>query len=59
MDRECIGWGFACWACMKSMTDSQITDICERHSDVFELKDNTVNFTKMFINEAAKVDSLS
>ena len=59
MDREYIIWGFVCKTCIPDMTDDQVRDICERHSDVFEIKEDKVNFTKEFLDETSKMDGLS
>jgi len=55
MERERIVWGLVCWGCMGDMTDEMITDICDRHSDVFELKDSEVKLTKVFLKEATNL----
>ena len=59
MDREYVVWGLVCWSCIKDMTDDQIIDICERHSDAFEIQEGKVKLTKTFIHETTSVDSLS
>jgi hypothetical protein len=59
IDREDIGWAFACKVCMPDMSDEQILDICERHKDIFSIDNNEVKFTKEFLNEATKVDRVS
>lgn len=55
MDRERIVWAFACHSCMCDMDDEMITWICKRNDDIFELKDNTIKFTKVFLKEATNL----
>ena len=59
ISREDIGWAFTCKICMPDMDEETILDICNRHSDIFVIEDKQVKFTKEFLNEATKVDSMS
>ena len=58
MERERMVWAFACWACMPDMTDEEVRYICDVNDDIFEMKDNTVNFKKQFLNEA-KIENMA
>jgi hypothetical protein len=59
IDREDINWAFVCKSCMPDMSDEQIQQICKDHKDIFIVEGSEVKFTKEFLNEATKVDSMS
>jgi len=51
INRERVIWAYACKSCMNRMDDNMILQICNTNRDIFSVENDTVTFTKEFLDE--------